>query len=95
MAMTLILTVCPSITHKNFTSLLIGQTAEDNPANDYPDDELSSADEYDDNPSIYRRYRTANSDDEEFDVNEFDEGADDADYRKHMYDYIGDDDDDD
>ena len=70
-------------------------TAEDNPANDYPDDELSSADEYDDNPSIYRRYRTANSDDEEFDVNEFDEGADDADYRKYMYDYIGDDDDDD
>ncbi|KAI7972532.1 hypothetical protein EIK77_008995 [Talaromyces pinophilus] len=73
----------------------VDSNAEDNPANDYPDDELSSADEYDDNPSIYRRYRTANSDDEEFDVNEFDEGADDADYRKYMYDYIGDDDDDD
>ncbi|KUL89972.1 hypothetical protein ZTR_02938 [Talaromyces verruculosus] len=73
----------------------VDSNAEDNPANDYPDDELSSADEYGDNPSIYRRYRTANSDDEEFDVNEFDEGADDADYRKYMYDYIGDDDDDD
>lgn len=70
-------------------------TAEDNPANDYPDDELSSADEYDDKTSIYHRYRTAKSDDEEFDINEFDEGDDDADYRKHMYDYIGDDDDDD
>ncbi|KAE8554775.1 hypothetical protein EYB25_003319 [Talaromyces marneffei] len=73
----------------------VDSNAEDNPANDYPDDELSSADEYDDNPSIYRRYRTANSDDEEFDIDEFDDGADDADYRKYMYDYIGDDDDED
>ncbi|RAO71076.1 uncharacterized protein BHQ10_007088 [Talaromyces amestolkiae] len=70
----------------------VDSNAEDNPANDYPDDELSSADEYDDNPSIYRRYRAANSDDEEFDVNEFDEEADDADYRKYMYEYVGDDD---
>ncbi|EED21949.1 conserved hypothetical protein [Talaromyces stipitatus ATCC 10500] len=74
----------------------VDSNAEDNPANDYPDDEVSSADEYDDNPRIYHRYRMARSDDEEYDVNEFDDEVDyDDDYRKHMYDYVGDDDDDD
>lgn len=48
-------------------------TAEDNPANDYPDEELSSADEFDDPTAIYSRYRHGASDDEEFDVNEYDE----------------------
>jgi hypothetical protein len=47
-------------------------TAEDNPANDYPDEELSSADEFDDPTAIYSRYRRAASDDEEFDINESD-----------------------
>lgn len=48
-------------------------TAEDNPANDYPDEELSSADEYDDPTAIYSRYRHRGaSDDEEFDVDEYD-----------------------
>jgi len=46
--------------------------AEDNPANDYPEEELSSADEYDDPTAIYSRYRRHASDDEEFDVEEFD-----------------------
>jgi len=73
----------------------VDSNAEDNPANEYPDEELSSADEYDDNPTVYRRYRTAASDDEEFDFNDFDDGADnDNDYKKYMYDYVGDDDDD-
>ncbi|OKL61140.1 hypothetical protein UA08_03593 [Talaromyces atroroseus] len=73
----------------------VDSNAEDNPANDYPDEELSSADEYDDKPSIYRRYRSTASDDEEYDINEFDEeGGFDDDYKKYMYDYVGDDDDD-
>jgi hypothetical protein len=51
-------------------------TAEDNPANDYPDEELSSADENDDPTAVYHRYRHAGSDDEEFDVNYYDENDD-------------------
>lgn len=43
-------------------------TAENNPANDYPDEELSSEDENDDPTAIYSKYRQAMSDDEEFDV---------------------------
>ncbi|KAJ5547789.1 hypothetical protein N7513_005023 [Penicillium frequentans] len=42
--------------------------AENNPANEYPEEELSSSDEEDDPTAIYRKYRTrAASDDEEFD----------------------------
>ncbi|KAJ5266573.1 hypothetical protein N7478_009381 [Penicillium angulare] len=42
--------------------------AENNPANDYPEDELSSSDEEDDPTAIYGKYRhRAASDDEEFD----------------------------
>ncbi|KAJ9222873.1 hypothetical protein DTO169C6_4722 [Paecilomyces variotii] len=47
--------------------------AEDNPANDYPDEELSSADEYDNPSAIYSRYRNrANSDDEGYDMDDYD-----------------------
>ncbi|GKZ35792.1 hypothetical protein AbraIFM66950_006587 [Aspergillus brasiliensis] len=47
--------------------------AENNPANDYPDEELSWDDEEDDPTAIYSKYRTyARSDDEEFD---FDDSA--------------------
>ncbi|PWY67277.1 hypothetical protein BO94DRAFT_478979 [Aspergillus sclerotioniger CBS 115572] len=47
--------------------------AENNPANDYPDEELSWDDEEDDPTAIYNKYRTqARSDDEEFD---FDDSA--------------------
>ncbi|KAJ5670125.1 uncharacterized protein N7477_005488 [Penicillium maclennaniae] len=43
--------------------------AENNPANDYPDEELSSEDENDDPTAIYGKYRRqAVSDDEEFDL---------------------------
>ncbi|RMJ22926.1 hypothetical protein PHISP_06211 [Aspergillus sp. HF37] len=43
--------------------------AENNPANDYPDEELSWDDEDDDPTAIYSRYRDrAASDDEEFDI---------------------------
>ncbi|KAJ6015197.1 hypothetical protein N7540_009788, partial [Penicillium herquei] len=42
--------------------------AENNPANDYPEEELSASDEEDDPTAIYRKYRyRAASDDEEFD----------------------------
>ncbi|KAL6233650.1 hypothetical protein BDW75DRAFT_231768 [Aspergillus navahoensis] len=41
-------------------------TAENNPANDYPDEELSWDDEEDDAAAIYRKYRHG-SDDEDFD----------------------------
>ncbi|QKX59170.1 uncharacterized protein TRUGW13939_06302 [Talaromyces rugulosus] len=55
----------------------VDSNAEDNPANDYPDEDLSSADENDDPTAVYRRYRHAGSDDEEFDVNYYDENDDD------------------
>ncbi|KAJ6088592.1 hypothetical protein N7486_009853 [Penicillium sp. IBT 16267x] len=43
--------------------------AENNPANEYPEEELSSSDEEDDPTAIYRKYRNrAASDDEEFDI---------------------------
>ncbi|KKK20365.1 hypothetical protein AOCH_006775 [Aspergillus ochraceoroseus] len=41
--------------------------AENNPANDYPDEDLSWDDEEDDPAAIYRKYRHGRSDDEEFD----------------------------
>ncbi|KAF3386710.1 hypothetical protein F1880_001466 [Penicillium rolfsii] len=45
--------------------------AENNPANEYPDEELSSSDEEDDPTAIYRKYRhRATSDDEEFDIDD-------------------------
>lgn len=44
----------------------IALIAENNPANDYPDEELSWDDEEDDAAAIYRKYRHG-SDDEEFD----------------------------
>jgi hypothetical protein len=42
-------------------------TAENNPANDYPDEDLSWDDEEDDAAAIYRKYRHDRSDDEEYD----------------------------
>ena len=43
------------------------KAAENNPANDYPDEELSWDDEEDDPTAIYSKYRDrAASDDEEF-----------------------------
>lgn len=45
--------------------------AENNPANDYPDEELSSSDEDDDPTAIYGKYRRHGvSDDEEFDIDD-------------------------
>ncbi|CEJ61743.1 hypothetical protein PMG11_10265 [Penicillium brasilianum] len=45
--------------------------AENNPANEYPDEELSDSDEEDDPTAIYRKYRhRATSDDEEFDIDD-------------------------
>ncbi|KAL4938091.1 hypothetical protein BDV06DRAFT_62393 [Aspergillus oleicola] len=44
--------------------------AENNPANDYPDEELSWDDEEDDEAAAYRKYRHDRSDDEEFDWDE-------------------------
>ncbi|OAX80716.1 hypothetical protein ACJ72_04946 [Emergomyces africanus] len=41
--------------------------AEDNPANEYPDEDLEFDDEYDDTNAAYRNYRRNASDDEEFD----------------------------
>ncbi|KKZ62017.1 hypothetical protein EMCG_03478 [[Emmonsia] crescens] len=41
--------------------------AEDNPANEYPDEDLELDDEYDDTNAAYRNYRRNASDDEEFD----------------------------
>ncbi|KAL4927383.1 Iwr1 domain-containing protein [Aspergillus undulatus] len=41
--------------------------AENNPAFDYPDEELSWDDEEDDAPAAYRKYRHDHSDDEDFD----------------------------
>ncbi|KAL4874139.1 hypothetical protein BDV12DRAFT_2796 [Aspergillus spectabilis] len=50
--------------------------AENNPANDYPDEDLSWDDEEDDAAAIYRKYRHDRSDDEEFDwENSGSEGA--------------------
>lgn len=49
-------------------------TAENNPANEYPDEELSASDEDDDPSAIYGKYRRhATSDDEEFDFDYFDD----------------------
>ncbi|KAL4901906.1 hypothetical protein BDW74DRAFT_187111 [Aspergillus multicolor] len=48
--------------------------AENNPANDYPDEELSWDDEEDDAAAIYRKYRHG-SDDEEFDLDSGSEGG--------------------
>ncbi|KAK2861233.1 hypothetical protein FQN49_004407 [Arthroderma sp. PD_2] len=47
--------------------------AEDNPANEYPDEDLDFDDEYDDNNAIYRRFRVNASDDEEYDAVEYDQ----------------------
>ncbi|KAJ5987795.1 hypothetical protein N7481_003005 [Penicillium waksmanii] len=45
--------------------------AENNPANDYPEEELSSSDEDDDPSAIYSKYRRHGvSDDEEFDIDD-------------------------
>ncbi|KLJ12021.1 hypothetical protein EMPG_12856 [Blastomyces silverae] len=41
--------------------------AEDNPANEYPDEDLEFDDEFDDTNAAYRNYRHNASDDEEFD----------------------------
>ncbi|KAE8349087.1 hypothetical protein BDV28DRAFT_141951 [Aspergillus coremiiformis] len=44
--------------------------AENNPANDYPDEELSWDDEEDDPRAAYSKYRRNNSDDEEFNLDD-------------------------
>ncbi|KAF7593991.1 hypothetical protein BBP40_010388 [Aspergillus hancockii] len=44
--------------------------AENNPANDYPDEELSWDDEEDDAAAAYNKYRRNQSDDEEFDFDD-------------------------
>lgn len=60
-------------TRRTKTGLLISFPAEDNPANDYPDEDLSSDDEEDDPTAIYSKYRRhAMSDDDEFDFDDSD-----------------------
>lgn len=50
---------------------MVRTVAENNPANEYPDEELSFSDEDDDPTAIYRKYRhRATSDDEEFDIDD-------------------------
>ena len=44
-------------------SLLTVLKAEDNPANDYPEDEVSTDDEYDVDPYQYREYHSGDDDD--------------------------------
>lgn len=52
-------------------------SAENNPANDYPEEELSSGDEYDDPTAVYSRYRhRAASDEEEFGIDQYDSEGD-------------------
>lgn len=48
--------------HANPTSL-----AEDNPANDYPEDEVSSDDQFSRNPYKYRQYDSDNEYDDDYD----------------------------
>lgn len=48
--------------------MLVPAPAEDNPANEYPDEDLDFDDELDDTNAAYNRYRQNASDDEEFDV---------------------------
>ncbi|CRG90578.1 hypothetical protein PISL3812_07622 [Talaromyces islandicus] len=71
----------------------VDSNAEDHPANDYPDEELSSADEHDDPAAIYHRYRHAGSDEEEFDVNYYDDDSEDERQAYHHSGYDDDDDD--
>ncbi|KAI1906864.1 hypothetical protein LOZ61_006461 [Ophidiomyces ophidiicola] len=47
--------------------------AEDNPANEYPDEDLDIEDEFDDVNAAYNKYRRYGSDDEQYDMNEIDE----------------------
>ena len=58
---------------------LLPASAEDNPANEYPDEDLDFDDEFDDTNAAYHRYRQNASDDEEFDMdddeNEYGYGA--------------------
>lgn len=61
--------------------------AEDHPANEYPDEDLDFDDEENNMTAIYQRFRSNASDDEEYDLNEYDEygyrtynGNDDSDY---------------
>lgn len=42
-------------------------SAEDNPANDYPEDEVSSDDEFSRNPYKYRQYHSDNEYDDDYD----------------------------
>ncbi|KAL1955313.1 hypothetical protein VTO42DRAFT_8845 [Malbranchea cinnamomea] len=65
--------------------------AEDNPANEYPDEDLSFDDEFDDVNAAYRKFRRYASDDEEFDVNDYDEYG----YPMYRGDYSDEDHDDD
>ena len=59
-----------------FSDNLLYHIAENNPANEYPDEELSDSDEEDDPTAIYRKYRVhAVSDDEEFDFDDSDSGG--------------------
>lgn len=43
--------------------MLILLAAEDNPTNDYPEEEVSTDDEYDVNPYQYRQYHSEDDDD--------------------------------
>lgn len=47
--------------------------AEDNPANEYPDEDLDFDDGENNMTAIYQRFRSNASDDEEYDLDEYDE----------------------
>lgn len=63
------LMVSPSsvcIFHCSFCTLTRQSSAEDNPANDYPEDEVSSDDQFSRNPYKYRQYHSDNEYDDDF-----------------------------
>jgi hypothetical protein len=63
----------PAFAQLILSSIAFAPPAEDNPANEYPDEDLDLEDEFDDTNAAYRRYRRYASDDEEFDLNQYDE----------------------
>ncbi|KAL1986314.1 hypothetical protein VTN96DRAFT_9553 [Rasamsonia emersonii] len=75
------------VDEENWDGEDVDSNAEDNPANDYPDEELSSADEFDDPTAIYSRYRHGASDDEEYDLNEYDSEEERHGFGRYQYGY--------
>ena len=60
-----------------WAAMLTGNAAEDNPSNDYPDEELSSDDEFSRNPYRYHRDHEEDEYDDDGDDNRDDDSDDD------------------